>query len=361
LSGGGARGPFQIGVVERLLQDERFRDRPLALSGTSAGAINAALLASGKSPEEMMAFWEDLASDPPVEATPALIESIVRVAAGLTLTESLNWAGTRQAWTFFLTRALERFPPWPGRLLGTGIEYVLTRRFDLVSRFIEGVDTPYLVNTERLRERLVAALGETIHSGRHDLAISAIDVDTGKVVRFVSRATPLTRSPEYVVAPEGITVDMVLASASIPVLFPPAVVGKRRLWDGGLLVNTPLATVVALEASEVIPVLVTELAQPEPPLDRLGGALERAVDTLLESSYDADRKLLLERNRLARTGVDGYQQVKLYRPIRPDDDPSLVIGAYLHFEPQAMRRLRATGRAAASRWLSIPDPEDRLS
>jgi predicted acylesterase/phospholipase RssA len=360
LSGGGARGPFQIGVFERLRQHPRYRDRPLALSGTSAGAINAALIASGKTPDEMTEFWEDLATDPPVEATSGLIESIVRVAAGLTLTESVNWAGTRDAWGFFLSRAIERFPPWPGRLLGAGIEYLLTQRFDLVSRFIEDVETPSLVNASRLRERLVDAFGETIRSEEHDLAISAVDVDTGKVVRFVSRETPLTRSPEYVVAKKGITVDMVLASASIPVLFPPAVVGERRLWDGGLLVNTPLATVVALEAREVIPVLVTELAAPEPPLDRLGGALERAVDPLRESSYDTDRKLLLERNRLAQMGVEGYQQVKLYRPIRPDDDPDLVIGAYLHFDPQVMRRLRASGRAAASRWLSIPDPEDRL-
>ena len=51
---------------------------------------------------------------------------------------------------------------------------------------------------------------------------------------------------------------MVLASASIPLLFPPVQIGQHLLWDGGLLVNTPLAPVVAMGADEIITVLVTE-------------------------------------------------------------------------------------------------------
>jgi len=41
LSGGGARGAFQVGVYERLLEDARFAAGPTVLSGTSAGGINA--------------------------------------------------------------------------------------------------------------------------------------------------------------------------------------------------------------------------------------------------------------------------------------------------------------------------------
>jgi predicted acylesterase/phospholipase RssA len=151
----------------------------------------------------------------------------------------------------------------------------------------------------------------------------------------------------------------VLASASIPVIFPPAPVGGRLFWDGGLLVNTPMAPVVALGAEEIVTVLVTEV-EAKPTFDRLGAALERAVDSLLESSYDSDRKLLLERNRLARMGVPDYQQVKLYKPIRPGDDSNLVLGSYLYFNKPAMLALRAAGRAAAERWLADPEPEDVL-
>ena len=58
LSGGGARGAFQVGVYERLLEDARFAAGPAVLSGTSAGGINAALIAAGKSPREMLQFWK---------------------------------------------------------------------------------------------------------------------------------------------------------------------------------------------------------------------------------------------------------------------------------------------------------------
>jgi predicted acylesterase/phospholipase RssA len=287
------------------------------------------------------------------------VNGIALALAGLTITESLDWLKTFGAWRFFLTRLVERFPPWPGRLVGMGIEYFLTERFDLLTKMLEAVPTPYLVDTKRLRERLVAALGDPVRCQKHDLAISAVDAETGKVARFVSRATPLTGSSEYLVPPEGITVDMVLASASIPVLFPPARVGERLFWDGGLLVNTPMAPVVALGAEEIVVVLVTELAA-KVALDRLGAALERAVDSLLESSYDSDRKLLLERNRLAQSGVRDYQQVKLYKPIRPGDDSNLVLGSYLDFNKPAMLALRAAGRTAANRWLADPEPEDRI-
>ena len=79
------------------------------------------------------------------------------------------------------------------------------------------------------------------------------DKDRDALLELWSKALPL----------DAITVDMVLASASIPLLFPPVQVGRHLLWDGGLLVNTPLAPVVALGADEIIPVLVTEPPDPE--------------------------------------------------------------------------------------------------
>ena len=69
LSGGGARGAFQVGVYQRLLDDPRFATGPGVLSGTSAGGINAALIAAGKSPREIMDFWHAIAADPPVIAS----------------------------------------------------------------------------------------------------------------------------------------------------------------------------------------------------------------------------------------------------------------------------------------------------
>ena len=129
--------------------------------------------------------------------------------------------------------------------------------------------------------------------------VSAVDVRTGEVVRFVNARTPRTKPPEYQVV-DAITVDMLLASASIPVLFPPVQVGRRLLWDGGLLVNTPLAPVVALGADRIVPVLVNEPRGRRARSRTSARPIERALETLLENAYNVDRKLLLERNRYAR-------------------------------------------------------------
>ena len=87
LSGGGARGAFQVGVYERLLRHPRFAAGPAVVSGTSAGAINGALIAAGKSPAEMMDFWNGIADNPPVTVSPLFIRSALRTFARLTLNE----------------------------------------------------------------------------------------------------------------------------------------------------------------------------------------------------------------------------------------------------------------------------------
>jgi len=60
----------------------------------------------------------------------------------------------------------------------------------------------------------------------------------------------VTRSADYVVV-DAITVDMVLASASIPLLFRPCASGRTSCGDGGLLVNTR-SPAVALGAEEIV-------------------------------------------------------------------------------------------------------------
>ena len=132
------------------------------------------------------------------------------------------------------------------------------RASSCVSKLLEGIQEPFLADTARLRARLVDELGGEVvpHDGRR-LAINTVDAHTGQVVRYVTTRTRLTRPPDYIVV-DAITVDMIMASFSIPLLFPTVEIDGRWLWDGGLLVNTPLAPVVALGADEIVTVLVTE-------------------------------------------------------------------------------------------------------
>lgn len=362
LSGGGARGAFQAGVLERLLADPRFSDGPVVLSGTSAGAINSALIAAGRSPREILRFWFSIAEDPPATASPRFfrtaLESLVRLG-GRELREGL-WNTER--WRHLLQRAGRHFPPTPASLLALLVEYLLAVRFELVSDFLEGIREPFLADTAALRDRLVAALGgETVPCRGIDLAINTVDVHTGEVVRFVTRSTPLVHPPEYHVV-DAITVDMVLASCSIPLLFPPVAIGSHLLWDGGLLVNTPLAPVVALGADEIVTVLVTEPPDRDPgPLPHFGRAVERAVDSFLENAYNVDRKLLLERNRLAGLDVGAYRQVTLYEAVRPSREGTFNAGSYLYFERNVLSAMYRAGRRAADQWLAAGPRIDELN
>jgi predicted acylesterase/phospholipase RssA len=192
------------------------------------------------------------------------------------------------------------------------------------------------------------------------LAINAIDSQTGKVVRFVSRGPTADTNlgPEYEVV-DAITVDMVVASASIPLLFPPVAVGNHLLWDGGVLVNTPLAPMIDLGADEIVTVLVTEPADPtvRERFANLGDAIERVADTFLENTYNVDRKLLLERNKHPK---HGYRAVTLFVPIRPRLGTVFTAGSYLDFCSPSILRMYEEGRRATDAWLAAGPLPDAL-
>jgi NTE family protein len=361
LSGGGARGAFQVGVYERLLEDERFARGPTVLSGTSAGAINAALIAAGRTPREMLDFWLAIAADPPVKASAAFFDGVVRAIFRLAVEEGVRWVTTPSAMLGFLRRLRHHLRPQRGTPLALVVEYLLTERFELVSRFLEMIREPYLAETTRLRARLVEALGgERIPARGLRLAINAVDARSGQVVRFVTAPTRVARTPDYVVV-EAITADMVLASASIPLLFPPVPIGEHLLWDGGLLVNTPLAPVIALGADEIVTVLVTEPADRETgPLPHFGRAVERSVDSFLENAYNVDRKLLHERNRVSRLRGAAYRDVCLYEAVRPARGSVFNSGSYLYFERSVILGMYQAGRQAGAAWLAAGPSIDHL-
>jgi predicted patatin/cPLA2 family phospholipase len=309
----------------------------------------------------MRQFWRDIAADPPVVVNAQLFEDALRTVADLIGEDSLDVFGGGPALRRLMQRAQNHVPPRLGSMLAFLTEYLLTSRFDLVARFLAGLRHSALADTSRLRERLVDALGgETVREHEMHCAINTVDVRTGRVVRYVTAATPLTREPDYHIVP-AITVDMVLASASIPLLFPPVAVGDNLLWDGGLLVNTPLAPVVALGAEEIVTVLVTHApGVPSPkPLRSLGDAVERTVDALLENAYNVDRKLLFARNRIARL-EGGYRAVTLYKALRPEPEICSP-GSYLDFRRVTLEKLSAAGRRAADAWLAAGPPEDDLA
>jgi NTE family protein len=359
LSGGGARGAFHVGVWEVLRHHGRgLRRAPEVVSGTSAGSINAALIAAGIPPDRMLEFWLDLARRPPVKANDLLFRSLEAKLRRLLVREPFRALGRRRR-SLRITSGLVRKHSLHRRagLLALVLEYLMTARFDTLSELLDGIGTSYLFNTDPFRARLAEVLGGySVRDTDVRVAINTVAVHSGKVVRFVNR--PPSKHTEsgaehYRYSP-SITVDMIAASASIPLLFNSVSVGGTQLWDGGLLVNTPIAPAVALGARRIIPVLVTagqsdSWGEPR----SMGVGVERLADAFLENAYNTDRKLLLERNLLAQTLPErGLAVVQLFDAIRPESSRTFNAGSYLYFQTDAMMRMYEAGRAAARAWLA---------
>ena len=361
LSGGGARGSFQVGVYERLLRDPRFADGPAVMSGTSAGALNAAMISCGFTPTQMMDFWNEVADVPPVVANARFFSSLFTTAARIAVREVIDLPRRFPSEVARLARRARHYwPPRLGSLSALAVDYALTSRFDIVSSLLDGIEATSLIDTGELRARLVKLFGGERVPARRRLAINTVDVHSGRVVRYVNGPVPAVPASEYVVVP-AITVDMLMASCSIPLLFNPIAIGSRLLWDGGLLVNTPLAPAVALGAEQIVTVLVTEQHRGSAAMRRFGRAIEHTADAFLENAYNVDRLLLLERNRLSRIEGSPYREVRLYEALRPAPDRTVfVAGSYLDFQRPIMAAMYRAGQRAASDWLALGPPIDRL-
>lgn len=199
LQGGGSHGAFTWGVLDRLLEDDRIRIG--GISGTSAGAMNGAVVADG-------------------------LDRGGRDAARAALERF--WRGVSRS---------ARYSPYQrtplDRLLGrwsldASPGYHL---FDLLSRSL----SPYVLNPLNLNplRDMIAELVDFEHV-RHaegiKLFVSATNVRTGKP-RIFRR--------------DELTADMVMASACLPFAFQAVEIDGEAYWDGGYIGNPMLAPLVA--------------------------------------------------------------------------------------------------------------------
>jgi len=222
LSGGGARGAYEVGVLSYLFEEfAPSRQVPVPVSivcGTSVGAINSAYLAASLSqPREglrkLVELWENLEID-------RVLGFGWRQAAGLP--------------RFLLT----------GR--GHGL-FDVSPMARLITR-----EVPW-------RE-----IGTSLRDGHlRALSITCTEVITGRTVLFMqtgpSTALPSHAPPRALIRADRIGPNHVLASASLPILFPPVRVGQELYMDGGLRQNTPVAPALRLGATHA---LVVSTARP---------------------------------------------------------------------------------------------------
>ena len=218
LEGGGSLGAFTWGVLDRLLDVPGLRID--VVSGTSAGAMNAALLVQG------------LASGGPPAAKQLLEQFWRRVAIA-----SGSLPGPVGAWMHWV---------------GGAMAPVVDRMRHTSAALAPGVGR---AGSNPLRGILTELLDPQAFGspGAPELVVAATRVRTGEARLF--------RDAE-------VTVDALLASACLPQLFPAVEIDGEPYWDGGYTSNPPLRPLIEGGAPpDVLIVRAKPLERPGTPAD----------------------------------------------------------------------------------------------
>jgi NTE family protein len=288
MSGGGARGAYEVGVLSFLLDElPRRLGRPLdfdVVTGTSVGAIHACYVAATGGTTgagaRLVEIWRSLSVEGVYDLkVPDLVGLPLRM---LGLGSAPGSEDDGRLFGLLDTRPLEK----------------------LVHETI-----PWSALRRRLDERAVEAV-----------AVAATEIASGKSVVWVDRPhgslQGWARDP-FVVAREARLAPMhALASAAIPFLFPALRVDGGYYCDGGLRLNTPLSPALRLGADRLLVIGLRHVPTPEedavlaahregnyPTLTYLTGKVLNAL-LLDHVDYDVDRLVFM--NAILETGIQTY-------------------------------------------------------
>ncbi len=308
LQGGGAHGAFTWGVLDRLLEDRRLQIE--GISGTSAGAMNAAIVAHGifdggcdAARAGLEDFWSAVSA---ATRLSPMHRSPLEILFGRW---SLDWS--------------------PGFLT-----------LEAISRLF----TPYDLNPldiNPLREILARHIDfECVnHCTDLRLFITATNVRTGLPKVF--------RQPE-------ITLDSLMASACLPTLFKAVEIDGESYWDGGFMGNPTLFPLVdECSGRDIVLVQINPIYR-----DKVPTTAPEIADRINEITFNASlikelRSIgflweLIHGEALAR---EGYRDVRLHRIHADEAMQQLSASSKLIGEWEFLTHLRDVGRATADQWL----------
>lgn len=306
LQGGGSHGAFTWGVLDRLLEEPWLRI--VAISGTSAGAMNAAVLADG---------WTDGGAEGARAALDAYWQRVSRAAAFSPLQRTL------------VDRLLGRWT------LDSSPVFVA---MDLMTR----VFSPYDLNPRGFNP-LRDILAESIDFARLarssiKLFITATNVHTGRGRIF--------RNAE-------ITADVLLASACLPTMFQAIEIDGEPYWDGGFAGN-PTITPLVRESDAHDSILVQINPRERPNTPRTAAEI---LNRLNEISFNSPLMKELRMIALLREVADPgkgegarWAGMRTHR-IMTDMMTDLGYSSKLNAEWEFLTMLRTDGRRAASEFL----------
>jgi NTE family protein len=219
LAGGGARGAYQVGVLKAIA--ELWGDGPNpfpVICGVSVGSINAAYMASradrfSAGVAELEQMWRELRT-----------HKVYRTDVPTVTATALHWLATLTVGGF-----------------GKGNPLSLLRNAPLTDLLIQGIDF------DRIYGCLTSGALEAV-------AITASSYANGRAMTFFQGPATL---PDWQRARRDgmhceITVEHVLASAALPVIFPPQKVGEDYFGDGSLRLTAPLSPAIHLGAERIL-------------------------------------------------------------------------------------------------------------
>ena len=319
LPGGGARGAYQVGVLKAVCEALPDGDHPFpVICGTSAGAINAAVLASHAHEfkvgvERLEHFWTSMH------------------CGRVYRTDALN-------------------------VLGSGGRLLLT----LLTGGLLGVAPRSLLDSHPLRHFLgrhlrLEGIRHAIEQGAlRGVAVTTSGYTTASATSYFQGhpdVQPWQRARRCGIRAD-LTLEHLLASAALPLLFPAQRIGNEFHGDGGMRMLAPLSPAIHLGASRLL-VITTRDDKPDPPpsrptlypsLGEVGGYL---LDTIFMDRLSADLNRLRRINRTLRFVDESQQSRTGLRPIealviRPSQDLREVTGRHAGDIPRAVRILLRT-------------------
>jgi NTE family protein len=306
LQGGGSHGAFTWGVLDRLLEERHLHIA--AISGTSAGAMNAAVLADG---------WTQGGPEGARAALDNYWQRVARTAAFSLLQRSP------------LDRVMGRWA------LDTSPAYIV---MDLLSRML----SPYDLNPlgfNPLRDILAASVDfDRLARSPIKLYVTATSVRTGRGRIF--------RNPE-------ITADVLLASACLPTMFRAIEIQGEPYWDGGYAGNPTITPLVReSDAHDTILVQVNPRERSDTP--RSAAEISNRLNEIsFNSPLMKELRMIAVLRQVADPGTGEGARWAQMRTHRISSDLLAEFGASskLNGEREFLLMLRAEGRKAASEFL----------
>lgn len=331
LTGGGARGAYQVGVLRYLARRWPEMNFPI-ITGVSAGAINAAHLAQahGTFPQavaELCALWCELTPD-----------RIFRVDVTALLANMGRWGlqlaggGMRESRVRGL---VDTAPLWE----------LLTEALAPVDDELTGIDYNLARGTLR-----AVALGTTNYG-------------TGQTVIWVQgRNLQTWERPSRRAIEARLTVEHVMASSALPLFFPAVKIGDAWHGDGGIRLTAPLSPALHLGAHKILAISTHyERTQGEadrpavvgypPPAQVLGVLLDAIFLDVVDQDVMRMQRMNELLRRLPEKKRDGMRVVELIT-FRPSRDLGALSREY---EPRLPRAFRLLTRGLGTRETASPD------